>query len=95
MDDLADDDWNDIVAPEMLTRRVTLEEYFAERESWVRMGQIRRSAIDQDRLELEARWQAGDEWREWLMGTQPLRQIGGLALVRGGRIAWARHDWFS
>ena len=36
---------------------------------------------------------AGDECWEWIMGKEPLRQMGGLALVRRGQIAWARNDW--
>jgi hypothetical protein len=89
------DDWTDLVEPEMLTRRLTLDEYFAEHVEWVRKGHITQAAVDQNRAQLEARWQPGDEWWEWIMGTEKLMQMGGLALVRGGQIAWARNDWIS
>ncbi len=29
------------------------------------------------------------------MGTEPLMQMGGLVLVRGGGVIWARNDWIS
>jgi hypothetical protein len=90
-----DDDWTDLVSPKMLTRRVTLDEYFAESMELVGKGRVEKSAIDRDRAQLEARAQPGDEWWEWVMGTEPLRQIGGVALVRGGAIVWARDDWIS
>jgi hypothetical protein len=90
-----DDDWTDLVRPEMLTRCVTLDEYFAERLEWVRRGHIAQSAVDQDRAQLEARAQSGDGWWEWLLGSEPLMQMGGLALVRGGQVVWARNDWIS
>ena len=54
------DDWTDLVKPEMLTRRLTLDEYFVEHVEWVRNGQITQAAVDQDRAQLEARWQPGD-----------------------------------
>ncbi len=80
----------------MLNRRVMLDEYFGERLEWVRKGRIAQSAVEQDRVRLEARAQpGGDEWWEWVMGTEPLMQMGGLALVRGGCIVWARNDWIS
>ena len=81
------------VKPEMLTRRRTLAEYFVEHVAWVRKGHITQAAVDQDRAQLEARWQPGDECWEWIMGKVSLRQMGGLALLRGGQIAWARNDW--
>lgn len=95
MDDWPDDDWTDLVKPDMLARRITLDEYFAERGEGVRKGHVTQSAVDQDRAQLEARAQFHDEWWEWVLGTEPLRQIGGLALVRCGHIVWARDDWIS
>lgn len=44
---------------------------------------------------LEALTEPGDEWRAWVGGTEPLMQTGGLALVRRGRVVWARQDWIS
>jgi hypothetical protein len=90
-----DDDWTDLVRPEMLTQCVTLDEYFTERLEWVRRGLIAQSTVDQDRAQLEARAQPGDEWWEWVLGSEPLMQEGGLALVRGGQVVWARLDWIS
>jgi len=46
----------------MLTRRVTLDEYFAESMELVREGRVAKSAIEADMAELEARAQPGDEW---------------------------------
>jgi hypothetical protein len=90
-----DDDWTDLVKGEMLTRRVTLDEYFAENIEFVRRGRITQSALDRNRAELESRAQPGDEWWDWVMGTEPLMQMGGLALVRDGGVVWARNDWIS
>jgi hypothetical protein len=90
-----DDDWTDLVKREMLTRRVTLDEYFAEGMELVHRGRIAQSAIDRNRVEPEARAQPGDEWGEWVMGTEPLMQMGGLALVRDSGVVWARNDWIS
>jgi hypothetical protein len=95
MDEQTDEDWTDLVTPDMLKRRMTLHDYFAERSEWVRKGHVTQSAVDQDRAQLERRAQPDDEWWEWLHGTEPLMQMGGLALVRSGRIVWARQDWIS
>jgi hypothetical protein len=89
------EDWTDLVKRQMLTRRVTLDEYFAEGMELVRRGRVAQTTIDSDRAQLEARAQPGDEWWEWVMGTEPLMQMGGLALVRVGEVAWARNDWIS
>lgn len=90
-----EDDWADIVTPNMLLRRVTLDEYFAERAEGVRKGYLSQAAVDRDRVQLEARAQAQDEWWEWVLGTEPLMQMGGLAVVRCGSVVWARNDWIS
>jgi hypothetical protein len=95
MDDPTDDDWSDLVTPDMLRRHLTLDEYFAERCEWVRRGHVPQSAVDRDRAQLEGRAQHGDEWWECLLGTQPLMQMGGLALIRSGHIVWVRQDWIS
>ncbi len=95
MDDPTDDDWTGLVTPDMLTRRLTLDEYFAERSEWTRKRYVAQSAVDRDQAQLEARARPGDEWWEWVLGTEPLMQMGGLALVRCGRIVWARQDWIS
>jgi hypothetical protein len=89
------DDWAEFVSREMLDRSVTLDEYFAQYVDLVRKGRVAQSALDRDRAQLEARTQPGDEWWEWVLGTEPLMQQGGLALVRGGRVIWARQDWIS
>jgi len=89
------DDWTDLVKKEMLVKRITLDEYYLESMDLVQKGRIEKAALEKDRAELEARAQSGDEWWEWLVGTEPLRQMGGLALVRNGSINWARNDWIS
>jgi hypothetical protein len=43
-----DDDWTDLVKREMLTRRITLDEYFAESLELVRRGRVAQSAIDRN-----------------------------------------------
>jgi len=93
MDD--QDDWTWLVKREELKRRITLDDYFVEHHEWVQKGLISQSRIDLDRAGLEALAQPGDEWWEWLMGTEPLKQMGGLALVRAGIVVWARNDWIS
>jgi hypothetical protein len=90
-----DDDWTDLVSTEMLTRRITLDEYQAEYVELANRGLISQSKVDRDRAMLEALIRPGEEWWEWVMGTEPLRQMGGLALVRQGRVLWARNDWIS
>ena len=90
-----DDNWGDLVKPEMLTQRVTLDEYFAESMELVRRGRVAQSVIDRSRAKLEALAQPGDEWWKWVMGTEPLMQWGGLALVRHGEVVWARNTWIS
>jgi hypothetical protein len=92
-----DDDWSDFVKGEMLTRRITLDEYLALAAGIELVGidQIGQSTLDCYRAELESRAQPGDEWWEWVMGTEPLMQMGGLALVRDGRVVWARNTWIS
>jgi hypothetical protein len=95
MDDSTDDDWTDLVTPDNLTRRLTLDDYFAEHRELVRKGYVAQSTVDRARAQLEARARPDDEWWEWVLGTEPLMQMGGLALVRCGRIVWARQDWIS
>jgi hypothetical protein len=90
-----EEDWTDLVKRERLTRRVTLDEYFAEWLELVRRGRASQSDIDRNRAGLEGRAQPGDEWWAWVMGTEPLMQMGGLALVRNGGVVWARNDWIS
>jgi len=90
-----DDDWTDLVTHEMLARRVTLDDYFAPSMDLVRKGHVAEATINRNRAKLEALAQVGDEWWEWVMGTEPLMQMGGLALVRAGRVVWARNTWIS
>ncbi len=87
-----DDDWTNLVKCEMLTRRVTLDQYFAESIELVRRGRVAQFVIDCNIAELEARARPGDEWWQWLMGTEPLIQMGGLALLRDDAVVWARND---
>lgn len=87
------DDWTDIVRTDWLSRRLTLDEYFAEQLG--RETRPANSQLDMDRAALEARARFGDEWWERIAGSLPLRQIGGIALVRDGQVVWARDDWIS
>jgi hypothetical protein len=95
MQDTDDDDWTDLVSNEMLTRRVTLDEYQAEHVVLASRGLVPQSKVDSDRAMLKPLIRPGEEWWEWIMGTEPLMQMGGLALVREGRVIWARNDWIS
>jgi hypothetical protein len=79
----------------MLTRRITLDEHFAEYLDLVQRGLVDQALIDGERAQLAARAQPGDEWWEWLLGTEPLRQMGGIALVRHGKVVWAKNTWIS
>ena len=89
------DDWADLVTREMRTRRLTLDEHYAPSMELVRKGHVAQSDLDQGRAMLEVLAKPGDEWWEWIMGTEPLMQVGGLALVRAGQIIWARNVWIS
>lgn len=46
---------------------------------------------------LEALAQPGDEWWAWMDGADEPEgmQLGGLALVRGGKIVWAEQIWMN
>jgi hypothetical protein len=79
----------------MLKRRLTLDEYFADLVDCVRRGKMPQKVVDRAREQLESLAQPADEWWEWVIGTEYLRQIGGLALVRGGRVVYAHDDWIS
>ena len=54
-----------------------------------------RPVVDEKKGSLEALMEPGDEWYEWVGGSQPLMQVGGLALVRKGLVIWARQEWIS
>jgi hypothetical protein len=90
-----DDNCADFIQHEWLRRRVTLSEYFAfYLERAIERGRDT-SDIERTIAELEARAQDGDEWWEWIMGDEPLMQMGGLALVRNGRVVWTDTGWIS
>lgn len=89
------DDWTFLATRETLRPRVTLDDYLIESVRLARKGLIPLSEIESRRSELEKRMQAGDEWWEWVAGSEPLMQMGGIALVRSSAVIWARMDWIS
>ena len=78
----------------MLTRRRTLDECFVEHVACVRKGHITQAAVDQDRTQLEARWQPGDECWEWIMGKETAQADGrsGAGARRPNRLGAQRLD---
>jgi hypothetical protein len=93
------DDWAEFVTPDMLTQRIELDQYITKQLApllrHVPQGVSVRELIASKKTPLEALMQPGDEWWQWVSGTEPLMQLGGLALVRAGAIVWARLDWIS
>lgn len=88
-------DWTEFVANDMLTRKVTLDEYFADINRLVEQGIVPRRPQERVVAQLNALAKPGDEWWEWVSGSEPLMQMGGLALVRDGKIVWAMNGWIS
>jgi hypothetical protein len=99
------EDWSEFVTPQWLVRRVVLDEYLADRylpvakrasaEHAISVAEATRVWVEAKKPPLEAIQQPGDEWWEWLQGSEPLMQMGGLALVRSGAVVWASMDWMS
>jgi hypothetical protein len=86
-----------LITEEMLIRRLTLDEYFAE---WVPPGLAERdervrSAMDLRRQEIAAVSRDGDELWEWKAGTHDLAEHGGLVVLRSGQPIWSSQDWKS
>ena len=95
------EDWSDLVTLADLRHETTLEQYFADQVAVLgptpnpkTVASIRQRC-EEIRGELEELAQPGDCWWEWVQGDEPLMQSGGLALVRSGRIVWAKLDWIS
>ena len=95
------DDFTEFVTVNELTRRITLDAYYAtdlarhaSRRTPEQFREIEQQ-IEQSKASLGARAMPGDEWWEWVSGTEPLMQSGGLALVRSGRIVYAEQHWIS
>lgn len=98
---MSDLDFSEFVTPDELTQRVTLDEYYREeiahhtsRRTTEELRDIM-SRIEQTKARLIAHWTQGDEWWEWVSGTEPLMQSGGIALVRAGKIIYAEQHWIS
>lgn len=97
MNESEDRTW--FVTPEMLTDRIVLEEYLAEQ--WAPIARrgggpdALADLVAMKKAPFDALARPGDEWWTWISGTEPLMQMGGLALVRAGKIIWARQDWIS
>ena len=95
------EDWSELVSFSNLKREISLELYVEDQLSELR-GLNSQSTIDNSRERLDefvrnvAQYaQPGDCWWEWVIGTEPLRQMGGLAVVRNGTIVWATMTWIS
>jgi hypothetical protein len=96
-----EEDWSDLITHADLKREITLDLYLDEQMSEFSADLPQSDRAEQrQRLEeiiserRERAW-AGDSWWEWVLGTQPLSQMGGLALVRDGKIVWATMTWIS
>lgn len=95
------EDWSEFLRPEDLGRELTLKDYVAEHlaefgpdadQERIEDCRQRLTAFKHQLQELEA---PGDTWREWLQGTEPHMQSGGLALMRNEKIVWAVQTWIS
>jgi hypothetical protein len=101
MPDDDEEDWSDLIVHGDLKREVTLDSYVEEQLSELSCGnQPEVIADSHQRLlafvrDIQGRAQAGDTWWEWVKGTEPLMQQGGLAVVRNGKIVWATMTWIS
>jgi hypothetical protein len=98
---LVADDFTEFVTADALTRRITLDDHYekdvahhATRRTPEQFREIKQR-IEQSKTSLSARAMPGDEWWEWVSGTEPLMQSGGLALVRSGQIVYAEQHWIS
>ena len=94
-------DFTDFVTVDELTRRITLDDYYAvhlarhaSRRTPEHFREIEQQ-IERYKASLSARAIPGDEWWEWVSGTEPLMQSGGLALVRSGQIVYAEQHWIN
>jgi hypothetical protein len=98
---LVGDDFTEFVTPDELTRRITLDDYYAtdlahhaSRRTPEQFREVEQQ-LERAKASLGARVLPGDEWWEWVSGTEPLMQSGGLALVRCGRIVYAEQHWIN
>jgi hypothetical protein len=102
MDDESDD-WTDLIRRDDLKRELPLDSYIEEQlNELVSYNSPSPSYIAETRQRLEAfvrkaekHAQPGDSWWEWVQGTVPQMQTGGLAVVRNGKIVWATMTWIS
>lgn len=83
------DDWTEFVHAGQLICKVELSEHFAE------SSELDNHHVDDILAMLASHALPDDEWWKWIEGTEPLRQMGGLALVRKGEIVWAWLEWIS
>jgi hypothetical protein len=90
-------DYTDHVSKEMLVRPISLEEY----ESIWGLASIAesdprfRTKLERHRAEVIKAMKMGDQLWEWRVGTEAFSSAGGLAVIRGEEIVWARLDWRS
>jgi hypothetical protein len=90
------DDWTELVSRKDLKRELSPQAYAEEQlsEFTTDIDDVRRR-LQEFVLKLEEHAQPGDSWWEWIQGTEPLRQMGGLAVIRNGTIVWATMKWIS
>jgi hypothetical protein len=90
------EDWTGLVSRDDLKRELSPQAYAEEllSEFETVTDDIRRR-LQEFVLKVEEHAQPGDNWWEWLQGTEPLMQRGGLAVVRNGTIVWATMTWIS
>src|ERR1700761_1105211 len=91
-----DEDWTDLVGCEDLTREISLKQYVEHQlDECESMGADSREMLDEFVRSIEGLALPGDSWWEWVQGTERLRQMGGLAIVRNRAIVWATVTWIS
>jgi hypothetical protein len=101
IDDEDDEDYSALVRWEDLTHQFSLESYVDDqlRELYgdnlpTRVAE-RRQSMETFLQKLRCRTKPGDSWWDWVQGSEPLMQTGGVALVRNGAIVWATTTWIS
>ena len=89
------EDWSDIISREDLKREIDLDSYADDQVSEL-YGNNPPEVISAARQRLQAfvrkirkHARPGDTWQEWVQGTEPSMQQGGLAVIRDEEIVWA------
>src|SRR5690242_15632723 len=102
MADYDNEDWMNSIRIEELTREISLDAYADEQVAELAAANNDPEEIAEARSRMEGFVQsirhhaaAGDACWEWVSGTEPLMQSGGLAVVRNGKIVWGTMTWIS